>query len=96
MVKDWGLSPRLGPIGYGSDGPAYLSGPQFGQERPYAEGTQDRDPVTGPSALLRAKRNFAIPRMQIYRTEHSRYGQGKGEGSADGGPAVRRDQVDSC
>jgi cell division protease FtsH len=40
MVKEWGLSPRLGPIGYGSDGPAYLSGPQLGQERPYAEGTQ--------------------------------------------------------
>ncbi len=40
MVKDWGLSPRLGPIGYGSDGPEYLSSPQLGQERPYAEGTQ--------------------------------------------------------
>jgi cell division protease FtsH len=40
MVRDWGLSPRLGPIGYGSDQPSYLSGPQFGQERPYAEGTQ--------------------------------------------------------
>ncbi len=24
MVTEWGLSPRLGPIGYGSDGPAYL------------------------------------------------------------------------
>jgi cell division protease FtsH len=41
MVKDWGLSPRLGPIGYGSDGPGYLNAPQFGQERPYAEGTQE-------------------------------------------------------
>ena len=40
MVKEWGLSPRLGPIGYGSDGPGYLSGPLLGQERPYAEGTQ--------------------------------------------------------
>ena len=40
MVKEWGLSPRLGPIGYGSDDPAYLSGPLLGQERPYAEGTQ--------------------------------------------------------
>ncbi len=40
MVKEWGLSPRLGPIGYGSDGPSYLSGSQFGQERPFAEGTQ--------------------------------------------------------
>jgi cell division protease FtsH len=40
MVKEWGLSPLLGPIGYGSVGPGYLSGPQLGQERPYAEGTQ--------------------------------------------------------
>jgi cell division protease FtsH len=40
MVRDWGLSPRLGPIGYGSDEPGYLNGPPFGQERPYAEGTQ--------------------------------------------------------
>jgi cell division protease FtsH len=40
MVKEWGLSPRLGPIGYGSDEPGYLSGPLLGQERPYAEGTQ--------------------------------------------------------
>ncbi|HWF15557.1 MAG TPA: ATP-dependent zinc metalloprotease FtsH [Acidimicrobiales bacterium] len=40
MVTEWGLSPLLGPIGYGSDQPSYLNGPQFGQERPYAEGTQ--------------------------------------------------------
>jgi cell division protease FtsH len=41
MVRDWGLSPRLGPIGYGSDQSSYQSGPPFGQERPYAEGTQE-------------------------------------------------------
>jgi cell division protease FtsH len=40
MVTEWGLSPVLGPIGYASEGPGYLSGPQLGQERPYAEGTQ--------------------------------------------------------
>jgi cell division protease FtsH len=40
MVRDWGLSPRLGPVGFGSEGPAYLgSGSQL-QSRPYAEGTQ--------------------------------------------------------
>jgi len=39
-VRDWGLSPRLGPIGYSSDGPAYLGGPQPTQVRPYAEDTQ--------------------------------------------------------
>jgi cell division protease FtsH len=41
MVREWGLSPRLGPVGYGSDQPSYLSGPPLGQERPYAEGTQE-------------------------------------------------------
>jgi cell division protease FtsH len=41
MVREWGLSPRLGPIGYGSDQPSYLSGSPFGQERPFAEGTQE-------------------------------------------------------
>ncbi len=40
MVRDWGLSSRLGPIGYGSDQESYLTGPQLGQERPFAEGTQ--------------------------------------------------------
>jgi cell division protease FtsH len=39
MVRDWGFSPRLGPIGFGSGGPAYLgNGPL--ENRPYAEGTQ--------------------------------------------------------
>src|ERR1700733_14918763 len=39
MVTEWGLSPRLGPIGYGT-GDSPQAGPVFGQERPYAEGTQ--------------------------------------------------------
>jgi cell division protease FtsH len=38
MVRDWGFSPRLGPIGFGSGGPNYLG--QQMQSRPYAEGTQ--------------------------------------------------------
>ena len=41
MVREWGLSPRLGPIGYGSDQPSYVSVSPLGQERPYAEGTQE-------------------------------------------------------
>ena len=40
MVTEWGLSPRLGPIGYGSDGAPPNASP-FGAERPYAEGTQE-------------------------------------------------------
>jgi cell division protease FtsH len=38
MVTEWGLSPRLGPIGYGTDDPSYLNG--AGQARPYADATQ--------------------------------------------------------
>ncbi len=39
MVRDWGLSPRLGPIGYGDQGPGYLGENQL-QSRPFSEGTQ--------------------------------------------------------
>jgi cell division protease FtsH len=39
MVRDWGFSPRLGPIGFGAGGPAYL-GHRTLESRPYAEGTQ--------------------------------------------------------
>jgi cell division protease FtsH len=40
MVREWGLSARLGPIGYGSDSQQYLGGSPLGQSRPYAEATQ--------------------------------------------------------
>jgi cell division protease FtsH len=40
MVREWGLSARLGPIGYGPDSPGYLGGGSTGQSRPYAEATQ--------------------------------------------------------
>ena len=40
MVRDWGLSPELGPIGYGSDGPANLNEQLPNQPRPFAEATQ--------------------------------------------------------
>ena len=39
MVRDWGFSTRLGPVGLGSGGPAYL-GHQPADGRTYAEGTQ--------------------------------------------------------
>jgi len=39
MVRDWGFSLRLGPIGFGTGGPAYL-GQRPLEGRPYAEGTQ--------------------------------------------------------
>jgi cell division protease FtsH len=39
MVRDWGMSPRLGPIGFSDDGPNYL-GNESPRARPYAEDTQ--------------------------------------------------------
>jgi cell division protease FtsH len=39
MVRDWGLSPRLGPVGF-SDGADPPLGSQPWTSRPYAEGTQ--------------------------------------------------------
>jgi cell division protease FtsH len=39
MVRDWGMSPKLGPIGYSSDGPNYL-GIDDPARHPYAEETQ--------------------------------------------------------
>jgi cell division protease FtsH len=38
MVRDWGMSKRLGPVGFSTDGPNYLGGPDG--RRPYAEATQ--------------------------------------------------------
>ena len=39
MVAEFGLSPKLGPVGFSSDGPAYL-GQQEIRSRQYAEATQ--------------------------------------------------------
>ncbi|MGH9076324.1 MAG: ATP-dependent zinc metalloprotease FtsH [Acidimicrobiales bacterium] len=39
MVREWGLSPRVGPVGFTTDGPSYLGESGFGA-RPYAEDTQ--------------------------------------------------------
>ncbi|HEY2304170.1 MAG TPA: ATP-dependent zinc metalloprotease FtsH [Acidimicrobiales bacterium] len=39
MVRDWGMSPRLGPVGFADDGPNYLGNESL-RARPYAEDTQ--------------------------------------------------------
>src|SRR4029453_9484587 len=39
MVREYGMSPALGPIGFASAGPASLGGQEF-SPRPYAEATQ--------------------------------------------------------
>jgi cell division protease FtsH len=39
MIRDWGMSPKLGPVGFSSDGPNYL-GIEDPRSRSYAEQTQ--------------------------------------------------------
>jgi cell division protease FtsH len=39
MVREFGMSPRLGPVGFAEGGPQYL-GPSQVSSRPYAEETQ--------------------------------------------------------
>jgi cell division protease FtsH len=39
MVREFGMSPRVGPVGFADEGPQYL-GPQQPSSRPYAEQTQ--------------------------------------------------------
>jgi cell division protease FtsH len=38
MVREFGMSSVLGPVGFASDGPSYLGREEF--HRPYAEATQ--------------------------------------------------------
>jgi cell division protease FtsH len=39
MVRDWGMSPKLGPVGFSDGGPNFL-GDETPRPRPYAEDTQ--------------------------------------------------------
>jgi cell division protease FtsH len=39
MVREFGMSPRVGPVGFSEEGPGYL-GPSQATSRPYAEETQ--------------------------------------------------------
>jgi cell division protease FtsH len=65
MVREFGLSPTLGPVGYSNDSPNYL-GNGFGSNNPYSEATQRvidtevarllRDAETRAVDLLRANR----------------------------------------
>ncbi|HET9691746.1 MAG TPA: ATP-dependent zinc metalloprotease FtsH [Acidimicrobiales bacterium] len=67
MVREWGLSPRLGPIGYSGDGPAYL-GENGLSGRPFAEATQ-RAIDEEVAALLRAAEATATELLTSHRAE---------------------------
>ncbi|MBO0731507.1 MAG: ATP-dependent zinc metalloprotease FtsH [Acidimicrobiaceae bacterium] len=65
MVREWGLSDRVGPIGYASDGPGYLGeGGLAG--KPYAEATQ-RAIDEEVSRLLREAEQRATALLQRHR-----------------------------
>jgi cell division protease FtsH len=70
MVREWGLSPRLGPIGYGGDGPGYLGeGGLAG--RPFAEDTQ-RAIDEEVARLLREAEARALALLSSHRPELDR------------------------
>ena len=70
MVREWGLSDRVGPIGYGSDGPRYL-GDSGLTGRPYAESTQ-RAIDEEVAALLREAQERATSLLSSHRPELDR------------------------
>jgi cell division protease FtsH len=65
MVRDFGLSPLLGPVGYGSGGPMYLGGQEI-QQRWWAEATQ-RIIDAEVTRLLREAEERATTLLQEHR-----------------------------
>jgi cell division protease FtsH len=70
MVREWGLSSRLGPIGYSTEGPGYL-GEGGLSGRPFAEATQ-RAIDEEVSALLRSAEERATDLLRNHRDELDR------------------------
>ena len=67
MVREFGLSPALGPIGYASETPQYLGGPvQDVLRRPYSEQTQ-RIVDQEVSRLLREAEQRAVAMLTEHR-----------------------------
>ena len=70
MVRDFGLSPEIGPVGYGSSAPMYLGGQEL-RSREHSEVTQhlmDRE----VSRLLREAEQRAIDLLRSHRPELDR------------------------
>jgi cell division protease FtsH len=65
MVRDWGMSPKLGPVGFSSDGPNYL-GIEDPRSRSYAEQTQ-RAIDEEVSRLLREAEQRATEVLSTHR-----------------------------
>ena len=70
MVREWGLSARIGPISYSDDGPAYLGGGGL-TGRPYAEATQQAIDEE-VALLLRQAEQRATDLLATHRDEFDR------------------------
>jgi cell division protease FtsH len=69
MVREFGLSPALGPVGYSDQGSQYLGGPiQDGLRRPFSEETQ-RVVDQEVSRLLREAEERAVAMLNDHREE---------------------------
>jgi len=69
MVREFGLSPALGPVGYSDQSGQYLGGPvQDGLRRPYSEETQ-RVVDQEVSRLLREAEERAVAMLNDHREE---------------------------
>jgi cell division protease FtsH len=66
MVREWGLSERIGPVGYGAEGPGYLGDGGF--VRSYAEDTQ-RAIDQEVAALLRDAEARALALLGAHRDD---------------------------
>ncbi|HEY6275900.1 MAG TPA: ATP-dependent zinc metalloprotease FtsH [Streptosporangiaceae bacterium] len=67
MVREFGLSPALGPVGYATDTPRYLGGPiEDGLRRPYSEETQ-RIVDQEVARLLREAEQRAVGMLREHR-----------------------------
>jgi cell division protease FtsH len=70
MVREWGLSARLGPISYGDNGPGYLGASGL-TSRPYAETTQNAIDEE-VALLLRQAEARATELLRTHRPELDR------------------------
>src|SRR3954463_2479740 len=67
MVREFGLSPAVGPVGYSGDAPQYLGGEAL-TSRPYSEATQ-RVIDTEVARLLREAEEHAVDLLRLHRSE---------------------------
>jgi cell division protease FtsH len=88
MVREFGLSPALGPVGYSSDDPQYLGGEQL-SSRAYSEETQ-RVIDTEVARLLREAEQHAVDLLSRNRDSLDALAQELLDNETVSGDVVRR------